>query len=334
VKTVCRAEERGDPRQIGDDVFRKAVGEVFLLGIAADIGERQYGDRRLRSRLAREGLVLWGILLRPLDRAGLLPAVAPAVCVPSDCGCLALAPSSDRSTEPYRLGLRRHPELLLQPVGQAFEQLEGLRPLAAIGVHLHQRAAGGLVQRLEGQEASRGGGGPIPPARTEGLHHQFRRGFDRQPAQPLALDQQPVLEGRVADLDAVEEVAAVERDCPFHRLDSRLAQQLLEEPDVDRDAVAIERDRLTIRDQRRRGHGAERSAQAQQGLLKAVARLPVAAVAPEQRCQLLAGERHPGRNSEVSQQGAVLPARQLDALIRAASDAEAAEQRDLQVCHG
>jgi hypothetical protein len=35
-----------DPRQPGDDVLDNAVDEVFLLGIAAHIGERQYRDRR------------------------------------------------------------------------------------------------------------------------------------------------------------------------------------------------------------------------------------------------------------------------------------------------
>ena len=33
--------------QRGEDVLGKAVGEIFLLGIAAQIGERQHGDRRL-----------------------------------------------------------------------------------------------------------------------------------------------------------------------------------------------------------------------------------------------------------------------------------------------
>jgi hypothetical protein len=39
-------EERGHPRQVRDDVFGQAVGEIFLLGIAADVGERQHGDGR------------------------------------------------------------------------------------------------------------------------------------------------------------------------------------------------------------------------------------------------------------------------------------------------
>ncbi len=33
--------------EVGNDVFRHAVGEIFLLRIAAQIVERQHGDRRL-----------------------------------------------------------------------------------------------------------------------------------------------------------------------------------------------------------------------------------------------------------------------------------------------
>ena len=47
-------EDPLDPRQAGDDVVDHAVGEVVLLGIAAQIGERQHRDRRLvRQRQAR-----------------------------------------------------------------------------------------------------------------------------------------------------------------------------------------------------------------------------------------------------------------------------------------
>ncbi len=40
-------EELRELRQRGDDVFRDAVGEILLLGVAAHVGERQNGDRRL-----------------------------------------------------------------------------------------------------------------------------------------------------------------------------------------------------------------------------------------------------------------------------------------------
>ena len=47
-------EQLPEPRQLGDDVLGQAVGEEFLLGVAAHVGERQHRDRGLlRRRLAR-----------------------------------------------------------------------------------------------------------------------------------------------------------------------------------------------------------------------------------------------------------------------------------------
>ena len=40
-----------------DDVFRDAVGEIFLLGVAAHVGERQHGDRRLDGQRGRRVVV-------------------------------------------------------------------------------------------------------------------------------------------------------------------------------------------------------------------------------------------------------------------------------------
>ena len=48
MNAVLRAttHERRDLAEVGDDVFGDAVAEVFLLGIAAHVGERQDADRR------------------------------------------------------------------------------------------------------------------------------------------------------------------------------------------------------------------------------------------------------------------------------------------------
>jgi hypothetical protein len=56
-----------DPRQAGDDVLDHAVGEIFLLRVAAHVLERQYRDRRLVGK--RE---LW----RELFRRGGAPEAA------------------------------------------------------------------------------------------------------------------------------------------------------------------------------------------------------------------------------------------------------------------
>jgi hypothetical protein len=47
-------------RQCGDDFFRHAIGKIFLLGIAAHVGERQHRDGRIVRR--REGRPLAGVL--------------------------------------------------------------------------------------------------------------------------------------------------------------------------------------------------------------------------------------------------------------------------------
>ena len=60
-KAVLRAitDKRRDLGQIGDDVFADAVAEIFLLGIAAHIGEGQ--DRDGRHALRRRVRGDWGL---------------------------------------------------------------------------------------------------------------------------------------------------------------------------------------------------------------------------------------------------------------------------------
>jgi hypothetical protein len=41
------------PRQLGDQLLGHAVGEVFILGIGADVGERQHRDTVLVQRRLR-----------------------------------------------------------------------------------------------------------------------------------------------------------------------------------------------------------------------------------------------------------------------------------------
>ena len=46
-------EQAGDFRQIGDQILGHAIAEILLLDVAAHVGERQYGDRRLVRRSGR-----------------------------------------------------------------------------------------------------------------------------------------------------------------------------------------------------------------------------------------------------------------------------------------
>jgi hypothetical protein len=79
-------------------------------------------------------------------------------------------------------------------------------------MQLHQHAAGCLPQGIERKQSPRRRFGALV---LSGLHRpgeQCRQSSLGEPAQPLPLHQQPVLEGLVANADAVEQIAAVERD--------------------------------------------------------------------------------------------------------------------------
>jgi hypothetical protein len=39
-----------DPRQIGRDILGKGIGEMLLIGVVAEIDERQHDDRQARRR--------------------------------------------------------------------------------------------------------------------------------------------------------------------------------------------------------------------------------------------------------------------------------------------
>ena len=83
-------------------------------------------------------------------------------------------------------------------------------------------------------------------------------------AQTLALDQEPVLEGRVAHLDTVEQIAAVERNGAGNRFRRSVAQQQFEGPDVHRHRFTVDHHRLAFGDQRHWGDVAEGAAQPQE----------------------------------------------------------------------
>ena len=61
--------QTGDLRQIGDDVFADAVGEILLFRVARHVGERQDGDRR-PSRLWAPDLAHLGPGERPASLPG------------------------------------------------------------------------------------------------------------------------------------------------------------------------------------------------------------------------------------------------------------------------
>src|SRR5262245_29296337 len=99
-------------------------------------------------------------------------------------------------------------------------------------------------------------------------------------AQALPLDEQPVLEGGVAQANAVEEITAIERRRLLQRLRLAVIEQPLEAADIDRQAGRIEAHRLAVGNDRRRGHRLQALAEPCQAMLKTVAGLLIAALAP------------------------------------------------------
>jgi hypothetical protein len=58
-------EEPADAGERGDDLFDHAVGEIFLLGVAAHIGERQRCDRRLTGQCQQGWVSAAALLVGP-----------------------------------------------------------------------------------------------------------------------------------------------------------------------------------------------------------------------------------------------------------------------------
>lgn len=71
-------------------------------------------------------------------------------------------------------------------------------------------------------------------------------------AQALAFDEQPIFEGRIADIETLEEISAAKNGRLLDGFRRPVAQQLLKGRNVDDHGGRIDADRLTIGDDWRR----------------------------------------------------------------------------------
>ena len=71
----------------------------------------------------------------------------------------------------------------------------------------HERAAGRFAERVQQRQALRGLGRALGIAAGQRLRHQAGERPLEQLTQASAFHQQPILEGGIADRDAVEEIA-------------------------------------------------------------------------------------------------------------------------------
>lgn len=100
----------------------------------------------------------------------------------------------------------------------------------------------GLLERIEGEEPE---GGLYRGVHLPGLallREEPGQDLERQLPQPLALGQEPFLEGRGVHGKAREQVAAVERRRLGKRCGRRLGGQALELRDIDVHSTRVERD--------------------------------------------------------------------------------------------
>src|SRR5262249_21664046 len=117
----------------------------------------------------------------------------------------------DRLVQPCRFCLRLHPELAMQPVAQSFVHFQSLSGPGTFNVGLHERPASALTQRIERQQSARGSSGALTGAGRKGLGNQSRQRLFGTMAEALPFNEQPVLEGGIAQADAVQQIAAIER---------------------------------------------------------------------------------------------------------------------------
>ena len=130
------------------------------------------------------------------------------------------------------LGLRLDAELAAEHGDALLVLPERRAPPPEVGVEAHQRAMHRFLQRVQREQSQRrlharlGGAGPAL------LGEQPRQPLQRQLAQALALAQQPLLERRLVDHEAAEQIATIERAGLFQRPGRPLGHALLEQGSV------------------------------------------------------------------------------------------------------
>ena len=208
---------------------------------------------------------------------------------------------------------------------------EGGVPPALTGVHPYQRSVHGLLERIEGEQAS----GRLHSKGLFGLGlvgEQPGQRLEGQLAQPLPLGREPLLEGGRGDGQALEEVPSIELGGLLEGLRGALAHEPLEREDVDVERRAVQRHPVLPNAKAEGGRG-ERGAKDEEHLAEIGARLVVVDLGPEQGGQLVAWVGLAGVAGEEGEQGLGLLARDRYGLTGVRLELEAAEKAQLQGTH-
>ena len=143
-----------------------------------------------------------------------------------------------------------------------------------------------LPQRIEREEAHAGRHRLLDSARRDVQREQPVQSSQGQLSQSLPLGGDPIVEGRLVEAEALEQLAPIQGDRFMKRVARALLHAALEGRDVDGDRLARQRDRLALQPERRRTD-LDRAPQGEQRLAKIVARMLVRGPRPQQPGQRL-----------------------------------------------
>jgi hypothetical protein len=117
----------------------------------------------------------------------------------------------NRPIETFGLGLWFGADFTPQSVTAKLVLLECQRGLALFGVDLHEGAMSDLPQGIQPQQPPRDRCGLVVCATRHLQIEQPRQPVARKGAQALALHEQPIIESRITNIEAIEQIAPIER---------------------------------------------------------------------------------------------------------------------------
>jgi len=189
----------------------------------------------------------------------------------------------------------------------------------------HQGPVHGFLQGVQGEQALRRADREIVPPRGLVEPQQAAEQRDRQLAEPLALGDEPLLEGGFLDAQPGEEVAVVEGGSPLEVRDGLSRSEALEQERVDLDEARRQRYGLAVDLQG--GRGRQRLAHLDERLTQAVPSALVAGLGPQQRRQLVPGHGAAAREREVRDERLGLAGGERQQRAVPPASLEAAQQR-------
>src|SRR6266545_1170723 len=229
-----------------------------------------------------------------------------------------------------RLGLDA--ELSLKNAETDLVLPKGRRPPAELNVKTHDRAMDGLLQGVEREEPERRLRRRLRRLRGALMTEKLRQRFERQLTQSLALREQPLLERRLLEREAFEEVSAVQRGGALERGRRALGDLTLELGHVHVDGDRVQGDSFPG-DQQCRGLRGDCLPEREKRLPEASARLRFSHATPEQGGKLLAGMRPARREREEGEERLSLPGRQCHGRFRAEPPLKATEESEAETRH-